>query len=128
TADQPQLAADVANTTAKLFINFMDELRLSEGQHIREQLQTQLFQSQQQLEAARERLERYKNEHSVFLYEPEYTAKLQVISNLKVELAKAEVALVGSQNTLATESFKAKQARLSRLIAEQEAQLAPLPG
>jgi uncharacterized protein involved in exopolysaccharide biosynthesis len=46
---------------------------------------------------------------------------------LKVELAKAEAALGGSQNTLASGGLAARRARLMRSIAEREAELVPLP-
>ena len=127
-ATDPQLAADIANTTSKLFIDFMEELRLSEAQHIRKQLETHLEQSRQQLESARQRLEDYKNAHSVFLYESEYNSKLKVISELQVELSKAEEALVGGQNTLSNVSLAARRARLIRSLREQEAELGSLPG
>jgi len=128
TAKDPQRTADVANTTATTLIQFVNDLRLSEAGYQRDHLKTELEQSRQQLIAARERLENYKKAHSVFLYEPEYEAKLKVISELEVELAKAEAALVGSQNTLSTVSLAAKRTRLVRLIGEREAELAPLPG
>jgi len=128
TANNPQRAAGVANTTARLFIDFMGEIRQSEARQVRDQLRTELDQSRQQLERARQRLEEYKQAHSVFLYESEYNSKLKVIAELQVGLAKAEEALVGSQNTLATVSLAAKRALVSRLIAEREAELGSLPG
>jgi len=128
TGKTPKLTADVANMMGKSFIEFMEEIHLAEGRHVRDQLQSQLEQSQRQLDSARERLENYKKAHSVFLYETEYTAKLRVISDLEVELAKAEAALVGSQSTPSTVSLAAKRARLSRSLREQEAERAPLPG
>jgi len=126
-AKEPQLAADVANTAAKSFIDFMDEIRRSETQYIRDQLRIQLEQSQQQLKAARQRLEDYKKAHSIFLYETEYNSKLRVIADLEVELAKAEASLVSGQNTLSTVSLAARRARLIRLVEERKAELAPLP-
>ena len=126
-AKDPQQAADVANSAASLFIKFMGEIRQSEARHVRDQLQIQLEQSRQQLQKARQRLEDYKKEHSVFLYQTEYDSKLKVISDLEIELAKAEEALVGGQTTLANASLAAKRARLIRLINERKADLQPLP-
>src|ERR1700730_4112353 len=126
-AKNAQRAADVANTTAKALIQFVDELRVSEARYQRDHLKTELEQRQRQLIAARERLESYKKTHSVFLYEPEYEAKLKVISELEVALAKAEEALVGSQSTLSTVSLAARRARLVRSLSEQKAELVPLP-
>jgi uncharacterized protein involved in exopolysaccharide biosynthesis len=127
TAKNSQRAANVANTTAKTLIQFVNDLRLSEAGYQRDHLKTELEQSRQQLIAARGRLESYKKAHSVFLYEPEYESKLKVIAELQVELAKAEAALVGSQNTLLNVSLAAKRARIIRLIGEREGELAPLP-
>jgi uncharacterized protein involved in exopolysaccharide biosynthesis len=126
-ATDPQLAADVANTIAKLFIDFMDGIRSSEAQYARDQLRAQLEQSGRQLESARQRLQSYKEAHSVFLYDSEYTAKLKVIGDLEVELAKAEAALAGNQNTLSTVNLAARRAQLIRSLREQEAERAPLP-
>src|SRR5207245_2663847 len=128
TAKDPQRAADVVNTTAKTLVQFVNELRLSEARYQRDHLQPELEQSRQQLVAARQRLESYKNAHSVFLYEPEYESKLKVLSELQVQLAKAEEALVGTQNTLSTLSLAARRARLIGLIKEREAELTSLPG
>jgi uncharacterized protein involved in exopolysaccharide biosynthesis len=127
TAKDPQQAADVANATARYFIDLMGEIRQSETRHVRDQLETQLKQSRRQLESARQQLEDYKKAHSVFLYESEYDSKLKVISDLQIELAKAEQALVGSQNTLSKVGLTAKRTLLVRLIAEREAELGPMP-
>jgi uncharacterized protein involved in exopolysaccharide biosynthesis len=127
-AKDAQLASDVANTTAKTFINYMEEIRQSESQHIRDHLKEQLEQSQRQLESARESLENYKKTQAVFLYETEYNSKLKVISELEVELAKLEDALVGSQSTLSAVSLTAKRARLIKSLNEMKAGLLPLPG
>ena len=126
-SDYPEKSADVANTTAKTLIKFVNELRLSESRDQLDYLKTALQQSRQQVISARERLEGYKKAHSVFLYEKEYDSKLKVIAELEVEHAKAEAALVGNQNTLSTMSLAARRARLIRSSDERKAELAPLP-
>lgn len=128
TTKNPERAAEVANTTAKTLVKFVNEMRLSEARYQGDHLKTTLEQSRQQVNAARQRLEDYKEAHSVFLPETEYNSKIKVIADLQVELAKAEAALVGSQNTLSAISLTARRARLMRSIGEQEAELAPLPG
>src|SRR5438128_2040366 len=80
TAKDAQQAADIANTTAKTLIRFVDGLRLSEARYQRDHLKREVEQQQGQLDARRERLEDYKRAHSVFLYESEYEAKLKVIA------------------------------------------------
>jgi len=123
----PQQAAEVANTTASMFIDLMEQIRQSESQQVRDQLRVRLDETQQQLENARQRLQDYKKAHSVFLYETEYNSQLKVISDLEVELAKADEALVGNQNTLMNGSLTAKRATLRRLIDERRAELDALP-
>lgn len=133
TAKDPQLAADVANTTAKLFIDFMEAVRRSEGEYVRDRLQGQLEQSRRQLEDARRGLEAFKKEHSIFLYQPEYDSKLTVIAGLHTELAKVEESLaalraVASQNSLSTVSLVEKRGSILRTLREKQAEIAPLPG
>jgi uncharacterized protein involved in exopolysaccharide biosynthesis len=126
-AKNAQRAADVVNTAAKALIQFAEELRVSEARYQRDHLRTELEQRQKQLAAARGRLESYKKTHSVFLYESEYEAKLKVISELEVALAKAEEALVSSQSTPSTVSLAARRARLIRSLNDLKAELIPLP-
>jgi uncharacterized protein involved in exopolysaccharide biosynthesis len=126
-AKNAQRAADVVNTAAKALIQFAEELRVSEARYQRDHLRTELEQRQKQLAAVRGRLESYKKTHSVFLYESEYEAKLKVISELEVALAKAEEALVSSQSTPSTVSLAARRARLIRSLTDLKAELIPLP-
>ena len=127
TNKDPAQAAEVANATAKTLIKFVNDMRLSEGRYQGDNLRRELDQARAKVDAARQRLENYKKSHSIFLYESEYAAKLKVLGDLKVELAKAEAALGGSQNTLEGASLAARRARLMHSIAEGEAELAPLP-
>ena len=62
----PQTAADVANTSAKLFIKFMEEIRSSEAEDAANHLNRELEQSRQRLVDARESLRDYKASHGVF--------------------------------------------------------------
>jgi uncharacterized protein involved in exopolysaccharide biosynthesis len=73
-------------------------------------------------------LEDYKKAHSVFQYEAEHTAKLKEISDLELELARSEQALVAGQSTLSNISLAAKRTRLVRLLNDRKAELVPLPG
>src|SRR5260370_36461067 len=86
--EDPQTAAAVANTTARLFIEFIEKIRSSEAKDSADRLKRELEKSRQRLVDARESLRDYKATHRVFLYQPEYDAKLKVISDLTVELAK----------------------------------------
>src|SRR5271166_5631169 len=78
----PVVAADVANTIARLFIEFMEKMRASEGKDSALRLGGELEESRQRLVEARESLREYKEAHGVFLYQPEYEQKLKVIADL----------------------------------------------
>jgi uncharacterized protein involved in exopolysaccharide biosynthesis len=123
----PVRAAEIANTTAKTLIKFVNKLRLAEGRDQSARLEPQLDQSRQQVSLVRSRLEKYKQDHSVFRYDAEYDSKLKVIAELEVELAKLDATLSASQNTLANPSLSARRARLVRSVAERKAELAPMP-
>jgi len=123
--EDPQTAADVANTIARLFIRFMENMRSSEAKESADRLKSELEQSRQRLVAARESLRDYKAANGIFLYEPEYDAKLRVISDLTVELAKLDESLAAG--TFETKADAEKRARLFKILNEQRAELASLP-
>jgi len=121
--DDPETAADVANTIARLFIEFMQNMRSSEAKDSADRLKRELEQNRQRLVDARESLRDYKASHGVFLYQPEYEAKLRVISDLTVELAKLD-------ESLAAGTFEAgakRRARLLKILDERRTELASLP-
>jgi uncharacterized protein involved in exopolysaccharide biosynthesis len=128
TGTDPQQTAAIATATAKLFIEFMEEIRQSETVGLRNHMQTQLGQARKQVETARQHVENYKRQHSVFLPESEYTSKLREIADLELELVKMEEAVAGSQGSLSGMSSGAKRARLVRLLSDRKAELGPLPG
>lgn len=133
--EDPQTAADVANTTARLFIEFMEEMRSSEAKDSAGRLKSELEQSRQRLVDASARLRDYKASHGVFLYQPEYDAKLRVISDLTVELAKLDASLAKLDGSSPNDSLAAgeantyarKRARLLKILDEKHADLASLP-
>jgi uncharacterized protein involved in exopolysaccharide biosynthesis len=121
----PERAAAVPNTTASLFIEFLEKMRSSEAADTADRLKAELEQSRQRLVDARENLRSYKASHQVFLYQPEYDAKLKVISDLTVELAKLDESFAAS--TVETSAYEKKRARLLEILDEKRAELAPLP-
>ncbi len=135
--EDPQTSADVANTAGRLFIKLLEEMGYSEGKDSAGQLKLELEQSRDRLVKAGERLRDYKESHGVFLYQSEYDAKLRVISDLTVELAKLDASLAKLDASLARDSsavgaFNAnpsaeKRARLRKILAKKQAELASLP-
>ena len=133
----PQTAADVANTAARLFIAFMEEMGSSEAKDSADRLKSELEESRQRLVDARESLRDYKASHGVFLYQPEYDAKLRVISDLTVELAKQDASLAKLDASVANDGLAAgksnanayaeKRARLLKILDAKQAELASLP-
>ena len=123
--DSPKTAAEVANTTARLFIQFLEKMRTSEAKVSADKLKAELEQSRQQLETARQDLQDYKVSHHTFLYQSEYDSKLKVISDLSVELANLDESLAAG--TLEAGSYAKRRERLAKSIDEQRAELSSLP-
>ncbi len=128
--EDPQRAAVVANTTARLLIKFMEDMRSSEAKDSANRLKSELEQSRQRLVVARESLQDYKISHGVFLYQPEYEAKLRVISDLNVELAKLDATYANESlaaGTTEANTYAKKRARLLKILDENQADLSSLP-
>ena len=134
---EPERAAEVANTVARLFIKFLNEMNSSEAKESASRLKREFEHSQQQLVDARERLREYKASHEVFQTQPEYDAKLRVISDLTTELAKLDSSLAKLDmvpgrsdtrlGTVEDNTYAMKRARLRKILAEKQAELASLP-
>jgi uncharacterized protein involved in exopolysaccharide biosynthesis len=148
---EPERAAEVANTVARLFIEFLNEMNSSEAKESASRLKREFEHSQQQLVDARERLREYKASHEVFQTQPEYEAKLRVISDLTTELAKLDSSLAKLDTvpgrsdtrlarsdtsyahdnepagTVVDNTYAMKRARLRKILAEKQAELASLP-
>ncbi len=135
--EDPQTAADVANTAGKLFIELLEKLRSSEAGDSADRLKSELEQSRRRLVDARESLRDYKASRHVFLYQPEYEAKLRVISDLTVELEKLDSSLAKLDSRGAKYSppasmlkgnpYAEKRARLRKILGQKQADLAMLP-
>ena len=128
--EDPQTAADVANTTARLLIEFLERMRSSEAKDAADRLRGELEQSRQRLVDVRESLRQYKSSHGVFLYQPEYEEKLRVISDLTVELAKLDATYANENlaaGTTEANTYAKKRARLLSILDENQADLASLP-
>jgi uncharacterized protein involved in exopolysaccharide biosynthesis len=126
----PQVAADVANTIARLFIEFMVKMRVSEGEQSAARLQGELDESRQRLVDARESLTKYKEAHDVFLYQPEYEQKLKVMGDLTVELAKLDATYANETlgtGTIEANTYAKKRERLLKALDENQTDLATLP-
>ena len=124
-ADDPKVAAAVANATARLFIEFLDSLRSSEAKDAAARLNAQLVESRQRLVAARESLEGYKTSHQVFLYESYYDSKLREMSDLTVELTRFDESSIG--RLTGGGAYDQKRAILVQRIDELRGEIAQLP-
>jgi len=137
TDEDPQTAADVANTAGKLFIQLLEKMRSSEAGDSAVRLKSELQESRRRLVDASEALRAYKTSHGVFMYQSEYESKLKVISDLTVELSKLDASLAkldasGAGASSVTGSFRAnpsveKRARLRSILARKQAELASMP-
>ena len=100
-------------------------MRSSEAKDSADRLKGELDQSRTRLVGARESLREYKLSHGIFLYKEEYDAKLKVISDLTVELAKLEQSL--ASDTFNAKTNEKKRARLLKILDEKRAELVALP-
>jgi uncharacterized protein involved in exopolysaccharide biosynthesis len=135
--EEADRAAAVANTLARLFINFLNEMRSSEANELVTRLKGDVDGSHQQLLEARERLREYKESQGVFQTGSEYDAKLKVTGDLTVDLARLDAALAKLDESLGgstlgldylnLNSNALKRARLRKILAEKQAELAELP-
>jgi uncharacterized protein involved in exopolysaccharide biosynthesis len=126
----PQVAADVANTIARLFIEFMEKMRASEAKDSAARLDGDLVESRQRLVDARESLRKYKQAHDVFLYQPEYEQKLKVIADLTVELAKLDATYANEtlgDGTIEANIYAKKRERLVKALNDNQADIGSLP-
>jgi uncharacterized protein involved in exopolysaccharide biosynthesis len=140
--EEADRAAAVANTLARLFINFLNEMRSSEAKELVSRMKRDVEGSHQQLMEARERLREYKESQGVFQTRSEYDAKLKVTGDLTVDLARLDSSLAKLDESLGTSSLgrstgaagylegnvnTLKRARLRKILAEKQAELSALP-
>ena len=116
-------------------------MQSSEAKVLADRLRGELKQSLQRLNDARERLQTYETSHRVFQLNSEYDAKLKVIGDLTFELAKLDASLAKLDQTADAHSGRRssaadppdnnpnamKRARLRKILAEKQAELASLP-
>lgn len=124
-SEDPNTSAAVANTTARLFVQFLKKIRSSEADDAASRLKTEVEKSRQRLVDAQESLQAYKTAHGVFLYQAEYAAKLKVIGDLTFELAKLDESMAAG--TFEAKTYAMKRERLLKTIDDQRAGLAGLP-
>ena len=127
--EEADRAAAVANTLARLFINFLNEMRSSEAKELVSRLKRDVEGSHQQLAEARERLREYKESQGTFQTRSEYDAKLREIGDLTVDLARLDSSLakVDASPSRDDNANALKRARLRKILAEKQAELTALP-
>ncbi len=117
-ADDPELAAQVANTTSKVFTDYLTKIHQSESGETRKYLENKLEESKTLLLDTRRDLQLFKEKHSTFSYTDEYAEKLKVITELEIDLEKAETELAGLEERYPPSNpvIKSQMAERSRLM------------
>lgn len=128
----PQEAADLANTSANIFIEYMSSADQKEFQQNRLFLESQLQEAGKELTEARVALKDFKNRQNIFSLQEEYTSKLKSLSELERDFAGVEAALAGLLGEYMPSHPKAialqeKRDRLARSIRAIERQRDSLP-
>jgi uncharacterized protein involved in exopolysaccharide biosynthesis len=124
-SEDPNTSAAVANAIARLFIQYLEKIRSSEAEDAATRLKIEVERSWKRLVEAQESLRAYKAAHGVFLYQPEYAAKLRVIGDLTFELAKLDESMAAG--TFEAKTYAMKRERLLKSLDEQRGDLASLP-
>ncbi len=117
-ADDPELAAQIANTTARIFTNYLSKIHQSESGETRKYLEDTLEESKNLLLGARKDLQSFKERHATFSYTDEYAEKLKVITELEIDLEKSETELAGLEERYPPSNpvIKSQMAERSRLL------------
>jgi uncharacterized protein involved in exopolysaccharide biosynthesis len=112
--EEADRAAAVANTLARLFINFLKEMRSSEAKELVSRLKRDVEGSHQQLVEARERLRGYKESQGVFQTRSEYDAKLRAT---ETAVSVANTAYEAVAKALKEAEMKSETQAEARLIS-----------
>jgi len=107
----PQRAAVVVDTEARVLAQFLSNENVRSAQHETQQLQERLQQNQREVAEARSTLEKFKRSTRVASLSEQISLQLKAVSNLDEELAKTEVEL---------HSLQQKHNELRASLAEQQ--------
>ncbi|WP_143309661.1 GumC family protein, partial [Candidatus Entotheonella palauensis] len=94
-AHDANLAADVANTLADLYIGFSRETRFGAAQDAVNWLRARAAETQKQVEDSERELENYKKEHDVYSVEERIAGLTMQLTTLNTKIAEAETERVG---------------------------------
>ncbi len=117
----PQLARDIVNETAQVFVELLVTLSEGEAKGTREFIEQRLQDTQRELAEARETLRRFKEQNKSILFNEEVTEKIKMISDLEASLEKTEAKLSGQLQELTPSHPK-----VLRLQAEKDSLVASI--
>lgn len=125
-------AAAVANAAADIFITQMAESNESEGRKRREFLERRLAVVSEELAAARQNVESFKESRGTFSIRDEHSSKLGTIASLEGEFEAGQARLAGLRRQYADDhphvaSLLAEQHKRADSIQRLKAQLSKLP-
>lgn len=131
-SEDPQEAADVANTAVNVFLEHMRELNAEESSSTVAYLAEQLRRSEKELFEARAALRQFKEANGTVSFKDEATEEIKIIAGMESDLEKANVKLAGLVNQLApsnpkVESLEAEKVRLVAAIKQRQTKLHALP-
>lgn len=131
-ADDPELAAKVANKAGEIFLEYNAQAYRNETRDLRESIERELRESEQVLLDARLALRYFKADSKTFSLNEEYSEKLKIISGLELDLEKSESELAGLLVSYGPGNPKVGQVRAEinkfrQSLAKRYAELEPLP-
>ena len=129
-----QLAADIANETARAFVDLLTQLSQAEAQRARQFIEQRMIRGEAELARARQTLREFEGRNGNISFEEATTQKIRLIATLEGSLETTEsqlsallheYAVTGSSAKV--HSLKAQRDQLARSIAERRKELERLP-
>lgn len=124
----PAEASSVANTAAAMFVEYNSAANETEAKNYRSFVETKLEQTEQELLAARERLQTFKESNQTTSFKEEQTEAIKAISSLQASLDRTDVELTGAltQYTQSNPKVVKLQTERQKLISSINAHRAHL--
>jgi len=131
-ATDPKTAADVANTAADLFLEYMTELNTAHSKRILGVLDEKLRSSESDLAQAQRALRVFKEMNQIVSFDEETAEQIKLISDLEASLERTDVRLAGLLKGLTpsnpkVQSVQAEKDRLQAALRERASASSQLP-
>jgi len=127
-----QRAADVANETARAFVDLLSEISKNEALGARQFIERRLHDSEADLVEARSALQKFKEQHRSIAFEEETAQRIRLVAKLEGMLETTQSRLSGLLHQLTPDNPKvvnlqAQRDRLAESVAQRKREMTTLP-